>query len=69
MELYKVSGVSIAVIDDFKIAWADGYGFADDDRKTPVTSNSLLQADSMSRPVAAMAAPQVDRVSPHWIRM
>ena len=33
MKLYKVSGVSVAVIDDFEIVWAKGYGFADADGK------------------------------------
>jgi CubicO group peptidase (beta-lactamase class C family) len=55
LRLYKVSGVSIAVIDHFKIAWAKGYGFADDG-KTPVTTRTLFQAGSISKPVTAMAA-------------
>jgi CubicO group peptidase (beta-lactamase class C family) len=56
MELYKVSGLSVAVIDDFKVVWAKGYGFADPSGKTPVTTRTLFQAASISKPVTAMAA-------------
>jgi len=56
MKLYKVPGVSVAVINDFKIQWAKGYGFKDIETKEPVTTDTLFQAGSISKPVAAMAA-------------
>src|SRR5450432_125716 len=37
MNYYKIKGVSVAVIHDYKIEWAKGYGWADDSAKTPVT--------------------------------
>src|SRR5262252_1487730 len=54
MKHYKVPGVSIAVIKDYKVEWAAGYGVKDLDTKEPVTIETLFQAGSISKPVAAM---------------
>jgi CubicO group peptidase (beta-lactamase class C family) len=56
MKQLHVPGVSVAVINDYKIEWAKGYGLADSLSKTPVTPETLFQAGSVSKPVAAMAA-------------
>jgi CubicO group peptidase (beta-lactamase class C family) len=56
MKFYKVPGVSVAVIQDFKIQWAKGYGLKDTETKEPVSVDTLFQAGSISKPVAAMAA-------------
>ena len=53
MQLYKVPGVSVAVIDNFKIAWAKGYGVTEAGANTPVTVHTLFQAASISKPVSA----------------
>ena len=51
-----VPGVSIAVVNDYRIDWADGFGLADTDDKRPVTPTTLFQAASISKPVTALAA-------------
>lgn len=56
MAYYKVPGVSVAVIDNFKIAWAKCYGFRDRERKLPVDDVTMFEAGSISKPVAAMGA-------------
>jgi CubicO group peptidase (beta-lactamase class C family) len=56
MEHYKVPGVSVAVIEDFEIAWTKAYGVRDAAVAEPVTPESLFQAASISKPVAAAAA-------------
>ena len=38
MKDYKVPGLSIAVIKDYKIDWAKSYGLADTVKKIPVTT-------------------------------
>jgi CubicO group peptidase (beta-lactamase class C family) len=49
MAFYKVKGLSIAVIDNFKIDWAKGYGFADAEEQRRVTTETLFQAASISK--------------------
>lgn len=56
MEAYRVPGISIAVIKDFKIEWAKGYGVKDKESNDPITPDTLFQAASISKPVAAAAA-------------
>ena len=56
MAHYGVPGVSIAVIYDGKIAWTKTYGIMDKEDKTPVTGETLFQAGSISKPVAAYGA-------------
>lgn len=53
MEIYKCPGLSVAVIDNFKIAWAKGYGVTQSGGNTPVTVHTIFQAGSISKPVAA----------------
>jgi len=56
MELYKVPGLSIAVIDNFQVDWAKAYGVIEAGSTTPVTPKTLFQAGSISKPVAATGA-------------
>lgn len=56
MEHYKVPGVSVAFFDHGQILWTRAYGLADVAAKRPVTPDTLFQAASISKPVAALAA-------------
>ena len=56
MKHYHVPGISVAFIDHGAIAWTRTYGYADVASKTRVTPDTLFQAASISKPVAAMAA-------------
>ncbi len=55
MQRFRVPGVSIAVIRDFRIHWAKGYGVADVETSTPVDTGTVFQAASISKPVFAMS--------------
>jgi CubicO group peptidase (beta-lactamase class C family) len=49
MAYYHVNGLSIAVIHNYKIDWAKGYGWADSAEQRPVTIHTLFQAASISK--------------------
>lgn len=54
MKKYNINGVSIAVIHNYKIEWARGYGFADVSENLPVTEKTLFQAASISKSLNAV---------------
>ena len=56
MKHYNVPGVSIAVVDNGKVKWAKGYGIANTNDGTKVDTNTIFQAGSISKPLAALAA-------------
>ena len=56
LKQFSTPGVSIAVIKGFAIEWAKGYGTSDVDTGAPVTTETMFQAASISKPVAAMAS-------------
>ena len=56
MDRFHVPGVGVAVIRDFEIHWAKGYGVADVESGARVDADALFQAASISKPVSAMAA-------------
>jgi CubicO group peptidase (beta-lactamase class C family) len=60
-EKFKVPGVSIAVFQNFKIVWAQGFGVANADTKKPVDIHTLFQAASISKPIAGIATLQLVR--------
>src|SRR5262245_38170611 len=55
MAYYRTPGVSIAVVNDFKIEWARGFGVLERGGTEPVTETTLFQAASISKPIFAMA--------------
>ncbi len=55
MAQYRVPGVSIAVVEDGRIAWARGFGVTVAGTSDPVTPATLFQAASISKPIAATA--------------
>ncbi len=59
LEHYQVQGLSVAIIDDFELAWAKGYGVVLAGGKEAVTTDTLFQAGSISKPVAALVALRV----------
>lgn len=54
MKFYNTNGVSIAVIKNYKIEWAKGYGWMDSLRQKPVTTETLFQAGSNSKSLNAI---------------
>ena len=56
MKHYKAPGVTIAVINNFKVEWAKAYGVKDVETNEAVNTETLFQAGSISKSVAAMVA-------------
>jgi CubicO group peptidase (beta-lactamase class C family) len=54
MQHYHVPGVSIAVIDSGRIAWAAGFGVKQAGTTDPVTTTTMFQAGSVSKPTFAV---------------
>lgn len=59
MAHYRVPGLAVAVIDSNKIAWARAYGVVEAGTAQAVDTNTLFQAGSISKPVAALGALQL----------
>jgi CubicO group peptidase (beta-lactamase class C family) len=56
MKEHHVPGVSIAVVDNRRIAWSKSYGLKDTHTSEIVTDQTLFEACSMSKPVLAYLA-------------
>ncbi len=56
MRILDVPGMSVAVIDRFKIDWTKGYGVLRAGSAMPVTPQTLFQAGSVSKVAAATGA-------------
>jgi CubicO group peptidase (beta-lactamase class C family) len=54
MKYYRVPGVSIAVINNYKIDFAKSYGLADTSTKRPATNSTIYSAGSISKLVTAV---------------
>jgi CubicO group peptidase (beta-lactamase class C family) len=59
MQFYKTPGVSIAFINNGRIEWARGYGVREAGSRETVTTETLFQAGSISKPVTATIALQM----------
>jgi CubicO group peptidase (beta-lactamase class C family) len=54
MAFYKVKGLSIAVVHNYKIVWAKGYGWADEKEWRQVTTETLFEPGSISKSLNAV---------------
>lgn len=60
MKQLRIPGLSLVVIKDGMIEWKKSYGFANRELNRPVDENTLFQAASISKPLAAFATL-------HWV--
>ncbi len=59
MREWHVPGVSIALIQRGEVAWAQGFGVADVRSNRPVTTETVFEAASMSKPILGLVAMQL----------
>jgi CubicO group peptidase (beta-lactamase class C family) len=55
MRHFHVPGVSVAVVDEGALVWARGFGVAERGKDAPITTSTLFQAASISKPITATA--------------
>lgn len=55
MTFYKTPGVSIAVIDEYEVVWARGFGVREWGKPDVVRADTVFQAASISKPIFALA--------------
>jgi len=53
MRKVNAAGVSVAIVDDQRIVWSKGYGYADVATKIPATPDTLYRAGSVSKVITA----------------
>lgn len=56
MSFYKVPGVSLAVMDRYRLEWSRTYGYKDVVQYRPLTAGTVFQAGDLSQPVSAAVA-------------
>lgn len=50
-----IPGLAIAVVDDSRVLWAEGFGYTDDDHKTAITPDTIFSVQSSSKTFTAVA--------------
>jgi CubicO group peptidase (beta-lactamase class C family) len=59
MERNKVTGLSVALIDDKGLIWAQGFGYADKENNIPATPETIYRVASISKIFTATAIMQL----------
>jgi len=59
MKKRDVTGLSIALVDDQRVVWAEGFGYADKAGKIPASPETVYRAGSISKLFTATAAMQL----------
>lgn len=59
MKKNQVVGLSIAIVDDQRTVWAQGFGYADKKEKKPATAETVYRIGSISKLFTAMATMQL----------
>lgn len=65
-------GIAGAVVVGDRLAWSNGYGWADVSRRIPMTDTTLLNVGSVSKTVTATAIMQLweaGRLSSDWLTL
>jgi CubicO group peptidase (beta-lactamase class C family) len=55
----EITGISIALVDDQKVIWQEGFGYADLENKISATPDTIYRAGSIAKVFTAAAAMQL----------
>ena len=56
MKRHDFTGMSVALVDDQRVVWSEGFGFADESAGKVTTASTVYRAGSVSKLFTAMAA-------------
>jgi CubicO group peptidase (beta-lactamase class C family) len=59
MDKNQIAAMSIALVDDQKVIWAEGFGYADKEAGKPASADTLYRVGSISKLFTATAAMQL----------
>lgn len=59
MKHYHTPGVSMAIVNNFEIEWAQGFGVCDVRFQRPVTADTIFQSGSISKAIFALGVMQL----------
>jgi CubicO group peptidase (beta-lactamase class C family) len=59
MEEGPIPGLAVAVLNGGRLDWAKGYGFADLEKKIPMTPDTIINIGSVSKTITATAVMQL----------
>jgi serine beta-lactamase-like protein LACTB len=59
VEAKGLPALSVALVDDQKVVWAQGYGFVDPDKKVPATAETVYRVGSVSKLFTDLAILQL----------
>jgi CubicO group peptidase (beta-lactamase class C family) len=55
----RIPGLSVAVVEDQKVVWAKGFGYADYENRIPATPDTVYHIASETKPFAATLVMQL----------
>ncbi|KAB8138022.1 beta-lactamase family protein [Gracilibacillus oryzae] len=60
-EISEIPGISLVIVEKGKTVFQEGFGYADIDAKTPVTSHTLFELGSTAKAFTALAILQLEK--------
>jgi CubicO group peptidase (beta-lactamase class C family) len=57
---YNIKGLSVALVDQQEVVWAEGFGYADVARKIPASPETIYRAGSLAKLFTATAVMQLE---------
>ncbi len=60
IEQHDIQGLSVALVDDQEVVWAEGFGYADKRMGLAATSETVYRVGSIAKPLTALAVMGLD---------
>lgn len=59
IDKHKITGLSLAIVDDGKIVYSTGYGFSDAEKVTPAGDETVYRIGSTTKVITSLAVMQL----------